>query len=163
MFPGADPERNILEHWLIAVIRKRHIFKLDFPGKYGELAGQFKTIISSEFGKYGLELVDFYISSITPPDDVARLIDERSGMGAVGDVDKFLKFEMARGLGSSGLASATGSSMGMAAGVGLMVPHISARFLACARCRSCSVRCCSGRRFWRSAMASPANRTRKTV
>lgn len=95
---------------------------LELPQIYTELAEDFKKSVSNEFDKYGLELVDFYISSITPPDEVAKMIDQRSGMEAVGDLDKFLKFEMAKGLGVPGGAAATGSGMGMAAGVGLMIP-----------------------------------------
>ena len=57
-----------------------------------------------------------------PPEEVAKIIDHRSGLEAVGDLDKFLKFEMAKGLGSSGGAGQAGSAMGMAAGVGIMMP-----------------------------------------
>jgi len=95
---------------------------LDLPAIYTELADKFKGIVKSEFDKYGLELVDFYISSITPPEEVSKMIDQRSGMEAVGDLDKFLKFEMAKGLGATGGAAAAGSGMGMAAGVGIMMP-----------------------------------------
>ncbi len=95
---------------------------LDLPAIYTELAAQFKQIVTNEFEKYGMELVDFFISSITPPEEVAKMIDQRSGLEAVGDLDKFLKFEMARGLGSSGGAGQAGSAMGMAAGVGIMMP-----------------------------------------
>jgi len=95
---------------------------LELPAIYTELAAKFKQIVSVEFDKYGLELVDFYISSITPPEEVAKMIDQRSGMEAVGDLDKFLKFEMAKGLGVPGGAAAAGSGMGMAAGVGIMMP-----------------------------------------
>jgi len=95
---------------------------LDLPSIYTELADDFKKIVTNEFDKYGLELVDFYISSITPPDDVSKMIDQRSGMEAVGDLDKFLKFEMAKGLGAAGGPAGTGAGMGMAAGVGLMMP-----------------------------------------
>jgi len=95
---------------------------LELPAIYTELAAKFKQIVSGEFDKYGLELVDFYISSITPPEEVAKMIDQRSGMEAVGDLDKFLKFEMAKGLGVPGGAAAAGSGMGMAAGVGIMMP-----------------------------------------
>ena len=49
---------------------------LDLPAIYTELAEQFKEIVRDEFEKYGLELVDFYISSITPPEEVAKLIDQ---------------------------------------------------------------------------------------
>lgn len=95
---------------------------LNLPATYTELAGQFKTIVTSEFEKYGLELVDFFIASITPPDEVSQLIDKRSGMEAVGNLDKFLKFEMAQGLGAQGGPGAAGAGLGMAAGVGLMAP-----------------------------------------
>ncbi len=103
---------------------------LDIPSQYDELAGEFKAKVCDEFTKYGLELTDFYISSITPPDDVSKLIDQRSGMEAIGDLDKFLKFEMARGLGTSGIAGGTGQSLGMAAGVGVMMPTMMSRVFA---------------------------------
>jgi membrane protease subunit (stomatin/prohibitin family) len=95
---------------------------LELPANYTELAAKFKEIVKVEFEKYGLELVDFYISSITPPEEVSRMIDQRSGMEAVGDLDKFLKFEMAKGLGATGGAGSTGAGLGMAAGVGVMMP-----------------------------------------
>ena len=103
---------------------------LDLPGQYEQLASQFKNEVSSEFTKYGLELTDFFISSITPPDEVGKLIDQRSGMEAIGDLDKFFKFEMAKGLATSGIAGATGNTMGMAAGVGLMVPTMMNKVFA---------------------------------
>jgi len=95
---------------------------LDLPALYTELAAKFKDIVKVEFEKYGLELVDFFISSITPPEEVARMIDQRSGMEAVGDLDKFFKYEMAKGLGATGGVGPAGAGMGMAAGVGLMMP-----------------------------------------
>ena len=95
---------------------------LELPAIYTELAEEFKEIVSSEFSKYGLELVDFYISSITPPEDVASMIDQRSGMEAVGDLDRFFKYVMARGLGAPGGVAGTGAGLGMGAGVGLMMP-----------------------------------------
>jgi len=103
---------------------------LDLPAIYTELAAQFKEIVTNEFEKYGMALVDFFISSITPPEEVAKMIDQRSGLEAVGDLDKFLKFEMAKGLGSSGGAGQAGSAMGMAAGVGLMMPAMMSKVFA---------------------------------
>jgi membrane protease subunit (stomatin/prohibitin family) len=97
---------------------------LDLPALYTELAEKFKRLVSHEFEKYGLELVDFYIASVTPPEEVSKMIDQRSGMEAVGDLDKFLKFEMAKGIGGANAAGPAGAGMGMAAGVGLMMPAI---------------------------------------
>ena len=100
---------------------------LDLPGQYEKLAEDFKKGVADEFSKYGLELIDFFISSITPPDEVGKMIDQRSGMEAIGDLDKFFKFEMAKGLATSGIAGATGNTVGMAAGVGLMVPTMMSK------------------------------------
>jgi len=103
---------------------------LDLPAKYTELAGEFKGIITGEFAKYGLNLVDFYISSITPPEEVGKMIDQRSGMEAVGNLDQFLKFEMAKGLGTPAGPASAGAGIGMGAGVGLMVPGMLSRVFA---------------------------------
>jgi len=94
----------------------------DLPKQYDELSRDIKQKIGGEFGKYGMELIDFYITSITPPDEVQKMIDEKSSMKAVGDLDKFLKYSMAKALSSGGDAAQGGAGMGMAAGVGLMVP-----------------------------------------
>ncbi len=103
---------------------------LHLPAIYTELAEQFKGVVKTEFEKYGLELVDFYISSITPPDEVSKMIDQRSGMEAVGDLDKFLKFEIARGIGQPGGGGQAGAGIGMAAGVGLMMPQMLSKTFA---------------------------------
>jgi membrane protease subunit (stomatin/prohibitin family) len=103
---------------------------LDLPARYTEMADQFKGIVKIEFEKYGLRLVDFYISSITPPEEVSKMIDQRSGMEAVGDLDKFLKFEMAKGLGAPGGPAAAGAGIGMGAGVGIMVPGMLSKVFA---------------------------------
>lgn len=117
---------------------------LDLPAQYTELAAKFEKIIKVEFEKYGLALVDFYISTITPPDEVAKMIDQRSGLEAIGDLDKFMKYEIAKGLGTPGGPAAAGAGMVMGAGVGLMTPGMLQRSLtpertevyqACASCK----------------------------
>ena len=105
---------------------------LDLPQKYQGLAEEAKERIKSEFQKYGMELIDFYISSITPPDEVQKMIDEKSGMKAVGDLDKFLKFEMAKALGQSGAGgyAQAGVGMGAGVGVGVLVPSLLSKAIS---------------------------------
>ena len=55
---------------------------LDLPAKYDEVAGGVRAKVTEEFGKYGLELADFFINAITPPEEVQKAIDARSAMGA---------------------------------------------------------------------------------
>ncbi|MBD3168157.1 MAG: zinc-ribbon domain-containing protein [candidate division Zixibacteria bacterium] len=104
---------------------------LDIPSQYEELARDAKVSIKDEFYKYGIELEDFYITSLTPPDDVQKMIDQKSGMKAVGDLDKFLKFSLAKAMnkGDGGFTQA-GAGMGMGAGVGMLIPGMLSKALS---------------------------------
>jgi membrane protease subunit (stomatin/prohibitin family) len=102
---------------------------VNLPKYYDEMAVAVKTRLTEDFRKYGMEMVDFYVSRITPPEDVQKMIDERSGMAAVGDLDSFLKYKAAKALGdaatSGGIAgggAAAGMGLGVGAGLGMMIP-----------------------------------------
>lgn len=104
----------------------------DLPQYYTELGVSLKARIQQDFSKYGLELVDLYVNNITPPDEVQRMIDEKSGMQAVGSLDSFLKFKAAKAMGDAargagvavGSAAASGMGLGVGAGMGMMIPGI---------------------------------------
>jgi membrane protease subunit (stomatin/prohibitin family) len=99
------------------------IFEL--PQYFDEMAAGLKSRLLDDFAKYGLEISDLVINSITPPEEVQKMIDERAGMGAVGDMGKFMQFKAAKAMEkaaeNSGNASA-GMGLGLGAGFGMMVP-----------------------------------------
>lgn len=100
----------------------------DLPKVYDELAMALKARVGDDFTKYGIELVDLVLGAITPPPEVQAMIDERSGMGAVGDLDAYMKFKAARAMGDAaqgeggGGAAAAGMGVGVGAGLGMMLP-----------------------------------------
>ncbi|MBF0557430.1 MAG: SPFH domain-containing protein [Nitrospirae bacterium] len=102
----------------------------DLPKHYDSMAKAVKDRLTDDFTKYGMEMVDFYINRITPPEDVQKMIDEKSGMEAVGDLDKFFKFKAAKAMGDaaqaggvmSGGGAAAGMGVGIGAGMGMMLP-----------------------------------------
>jgi len=108
------------------------VFQL--PERYDELAVALKSRVAQDFTKYGVELRDLFINSITPPDEVQRIIDERSSMGAVGDLHAFLTFKAAKaleeaaqgrpGAEGAGAAASSGMGLGVGAGMGMMLPGI---------------------------------------
>ncbi|MEW6270637.1 MAG: SPFH domain-containing protein [Thermodesulfobacteriota bacterium] len=75
---------------------------LDLPRQYDEMGTAVRARLEADFAKYGIALVDFLIGRITPPEEVQRMIDGRTGMAAVGDLDAYLKFRAANALGSGG-------------------------------------------------------------
>jgi len=102
----------------------------DLPQHYDEISAGAKARIQDDFSKYGMELIDFYINAITPPVEVQKMIDERSGMGAVGDLGKFTQFETAKALrdaakqsgGAGGGTAGAGLGLGAGLGMGMMMP-----------------------------------------
>lgn len=100
---------------------------LDLPRYYDELSGGLKGRVADDFGKYGLELVDFLIGAITPPEEVQKMIDERAGMGAIGDMQKYLAFKTAKGIeaaASNPGEAGSAASLGLGAGIGMMMPQM---------------------------------------
>ena len=102
------------------------IFNL--PQLYDELGIALKARVQNDFGKFGITLEDLFINSITPPVDVQKMIDEKSSMGAIGDLDQFMKFKAATAMGDAAKQSGgtdgagAGMGIGLGAGLGMMVP-----------------------------------------
>ncbi len=107
----------------------------DLPKYYDELGTAAKARLIEDFTKYGVDLTDFYINSVTPPDEVQEKMDERAAMGAVGDMNTYMQFKAAQAIqdaaqgggggGEGGTASA-GMGLGLGAGFGAMMPGMIA-------------------------------------
>jgi membrane protease subunit (stomatin/prohibitin family) len=92
----------------------------DLPAYYDELASGVKARVAEDFSKQGLELVDLIISAITPPEEVQKMIDERTGMGAIGDMNAYMQFKAAQALPDAAKqeGGAAGQGMGLGLGIG---------------------------------------------
>jgi membrane protease subunit (stomatin/prohibitin family) len=105
----------------------------DLPMYYDEVGAAAKARLAEDFTKYGVDLTDFYVNSITPPDEVQEKIDERAAMGAIGDMNKYMQFkaaqavqDAAQGEGGEGGAAGAGMGLGLGAGFGAMMPGMIA-------------------------------------
>jgi membrane protease subunit (stomatin/prohibitin family) len=118
--------KNVIVSRLTDFLGENYKTIFDLAKDYDELSAGAKSRIDEDFDKYGMDLVDFYIRSITPPPEVQKMIDERSGMGVVGDLDKFTQFQAAKALreaaSQEGGAAGTGVGVGAGIGMGAMIP-----------------------------------------
>lgn len=130
--------KDLIVARLMDLLGTQKISLLDLPSKYDEVAAETKTKLAAEFTQYGLELVDFFINGITPPEEVQKAIDSRSSMGAVGDLNAFMKFQAAnsmaklaeQGGGANGGMAGGAMGMGMGAGFGMMMPGMIQQAMA---------------------------------
>lgn len=89
---------------------------LELPKIYAELSAAVKGRLQEDYNRYGMELNDFVIEAITPPEEVMRMIDERAAMEATGDASRFLLYRTAKAIGDMPQTGAQGPGAEGAAG-----------------------------------------------
>ena len=142
---------------------------LDLPRYFDELGSGLKARVRDDFGQYGLAMVDFIINAISPPEDVQKRIDERSGMEAIGGMDRYFQYKAAQAIGALGgaagggtdgsgggsnigSAAGTGLGLGAGAGLGMMIPGMLQQAMAGSavpkmRCPNCNADIPYGSKF----------------
>jgi excisionase family DNA binding protein len=72
---------------------------LDVAARYAELGEALLPLINPQTtSKYGLEVTSFVVENVSVPPEVEQAIDKRSSMAAVGNLNDYVKFQMAQGL-----------------------------------------------------------------
>jgi len=111
---------------LTDVIGTANISLLDLPARFEEVGAAVRVKVGDDFSNKGLELVEFFINAITPPEEVQKAIDARSSMGAIGDLHAFTLYQTANSLAKMaeqpGGMGANAMGMGMGAGFGMLMP-----------------------------------------
>lgn len=120
--------RSLIVNQFNDLLGETHKSILDIQGITLELATAARNALTTSFQQLGLRLVAFQIAGITPPDEVAKKIDERSGMAAVGDLGAYTQFQAAQAMrdaaqneGAAGGAAGTGVGFGAGMAMGQMM------------------------------------------
>ena len=92
---------------------------LDLASEYSEIALSVKSQLDSDFAALGLTLTALYVQSISPTEETAKAIDERASMGAIGNLDAYMKFKAARALGDAANNPNSGANQGVGLGAGI--------------------------------------------
>jgi excisionase family DNA binding protein len=90
---------------------------LDVASRYQELGAALLPLINPQvISKYGIEISSFVVENVSLPAEVEAAIDKRSSMAAVGNLNDYVKFQMAESMTKGG--GEAGSMAGTAAGLG---------------------------------------------
>jgi membrane protease subunit (stomatin/prohibitin family) len=95
---------------------------LDLPGLTREIADTARNALTDDFQRLGLQLTTFQVGAITPPEEVQKRIDERSGMAALGDMNTYMQFQAAQAMRDAAQnpgGGAAGTGVGLGAGVAM--------------------------------------------
>ncbi len=92
---------------------------LDLATRYSELGDALLPLINpAMMGKYGIEITSFILENASVPPEVEAAIDKRSSMSAVGNLNDYVKFQMAEGMAKGGGGPA-GAAAEIAMGFGM--------------------------------------------
>ncbi len=99
----------------------------DIPASFDQLNMVMRSELMTDFEGLGLNMHDFYIQSITLPDEVQKMIDKKTIMNAIGNLDQYMKFKIADSLeeaAKSGGGMSEGLGMGAGLGMGMSLPNM---------------------------------------
>ncbi len=85
---------------------------------YSQVETGVKAEVTDFFNSMGIELTDLIIVGIVPPEEVQEKINERSSMGAIGNLDAYLKFKTAGAIEKAAENEGGGGTAGIGAGLG---------------------------------------------
>ncbi len=101
----------------------------DAASRYQELGEALLPLINPQVrSKYGIEFPSFIVENISVPEEVEQAIDRRTSMSAVGNLNDYVKFQMAEGMTAAGGGSAAGAAAQL--GVGLAMGQQMAQALS---------------------------------
>src|SRR4051812_31469731 len=101
----------------------------DVASRYTELGEALLPLINPVIkAKYGLEMPSFILENVSVPPEVEQAVDKRSSMAAVGNLNDYVKFQMAQGMEKGGSAGgvATEMAVGLAMAQQMMQQGIGA-------------------------------------
>ncbi len=120
--------RNLIVSELAGVLGRARIPVLELAANFPSLNQFLGQAIAPSFANYGLEIHDLRVENVALPEAVENLLDKRTGMGLIGDLDRFHRFQSAEALtlAAQNPAGNASGAFGMAVGLGLNNPQTNA-------------------------------------
>jgi excisionase family DNA binding protein len=114
----ADTMRSRIVSVFADALATAKIPVFDVASRYTELGEALLPLINPVIkAKYGIEMPSFVLENVSVPPEVEQAVDKRSSMAAVGNLNDYVKFQMAQGMEKGG--SAGGAATEMAVGLAM--------------------------------------------
>ncbi len=113
-----DYLRDSIVSRLNTVLGKNLKTVFDLGQYYPQIETGIKAEVKDFFNSMGIELTDLIIVGIVPPDEVQEKLNERSSMGAIGNLDNYMKFKTAMAMEKAAENEGSGGAAGIGVGLG---------------------------------------------
>ncbi|MDU8909846.1 SPFH domain-containing protein [Aestuariicoccus sp. MJ-SS9] len=120
--------RNIIVQEFSRTLARSGIPVLDMAANTRELGKLVARDIAPKLTEYGLTIPELYIENISLPPAVEEVMDKRSSMGVIGNLNEYMQFQAAEALGRDGGNAALQAGLG--AGLGMQIGHQAAAGMA---------------------------------
>ncbi len=115
----AEHLRNEIVTRFTDIVGESKIPVLDMAANYNEFSNFVKEKISAGLlEEYGIQIQKVLIENISLPPEVEKVLDQRSSMGILGNLDQFTKFQTANAIGNMNNGGSGNMSEGMGMGLG---------------------------------------------
>lgn len=117
----ADTMRSRIVSVFSEALARSGVPALDVAARYSELGEALLPVINPVMvDKYGIQITAFVVENVSVPPEVEQAIDKRASMGAIGNLNDFVKYQMGQGMGQGGEgAAAAAVPAQMAMGFGM--------------------------------------------
>ncbi len=99
------------------LLAETNIAALDLARYYDELGEQSTIKLKSRFEAMGLSLTNIIIENISLPEEVEKVMDKRTSMGVIGNIDQYAKYQASEAIRDAAQNQGNGFA-GMGAGLG---------------------------------------------
>jgi len=112
--------RSIISSKLAGTLGSSKISIFDMASQYSFISSKTKNESFQEFENVGIELIDLLINSINPPKSVQEIMDKKSSMSIISDMNQYMQFQTATSIeDAANNQSLAGLCVGAGAGFGL--------------------------------------------
>lgn len=119
VYTTADLEgqlRNTIVSSITDLFGESGIAFLDMAANQDELGTRLRGKVEPMFLQYGLALDRFQVENVSLPEELQKVLDQRIGMGVVGDMGRYTQYQTAQSIPIA--AANEGGAAGIGAGIG---------------------------------------------
>jgi membrane protease subunit (stomatin/prohibitin family) len=111
--------RNTIVGMLTDTFANSQVPFLDMAANQVMLSQKVGEQMKPSFKAYGLELDSFVVQNLSLPDELQKILDQRIGMGMVGDMGRYTQFQVAQSIPIAAANEGGGAGVGAGLGAGL--------------------------------------------